>query len=157
MKGNEKVIEALNAGLTIELTAINQYFIQSRMCKDWGFHKLATHHYQESIEEMQTADVLLLLQGGIFENQIPGKVYEYIRLGKPILALTSPGSATELLLRDLPHALTVDIENPADIGIALDALETLSVGPDFDVSRYSRYERTRELAALLDTMAGQGR
>ncbi|MCP4509946.1 MAG: bacterioferritin, partial [Fuerstiella sp.] len=32
MKGNEKVIDAMNAGLTIELTAINQYFIQSKMC-----------------------------------------------------------------------------------------------------------------------------
>ncbi|MEZ6147209.1 MAG: ferritin-like domain-containing protein [Planctomycetaceae bacterium] len=47
MKGDQKVIDALNQGLTIELTAINQYFIQSRMCADRGFHKLAKHHYAE--------------------------------------------------------------------------------------------------------------
>ncbi|SVA56299.1 uncharacterized protein METZ01_LOCUS109153, partial [marine metagenome] len=40
MKGNEKVIEALNAGLTIELTAINTYFIHSKMCLNWGLKKL---------------------------------------------------------------------------------------------------------------------
>jgi len=59
MKGHADVIEALNAGLTIELTAINQYFIQSRMCKDWGYDKLAKHHYDESIEEMQHAQLLI--------------------------------------------------------------------------------------------------
>jgi len=67
MKGNEQVIEALNAGLTIELTAINLYFINSKMCRDWGLHKLATHFYDESIEEMKHAeeviDRILFLEG----------------------------------------------------------------------------------------------
>ena len=67
MKGSEKVIEALNAGLTIELTAINLYFISSKMCKDWGFNKLAKHFYDESIEEMKHAeeviDRILFLEG----------------------------------------------------------------------------------------------
>lgn len=35
MKGNEEVIECLNAGLTVELTAVNQYFIHSKMCESW--------------------------------------------------------------------------------------------------------------------------
>jgi hypothetical protein len=47
MKGHQKVIDALNAGLTIELTAINQYFCQAKMCKNWGFSKLAAKHYAE--------------------------------------------------------------------------------------------------------------
>ena len=55
MKGNQDVIDALNAGLTIELTAINQYFICSKMCADWGLNKLAKHFYDESIEEMKHA------------------------------------------------------------------------------------------------------
>ncbi|MCP4190761.1 MAG: bacterioferritin [Planctomycetaceae bacterium] len=67
MKGSDKVVEALNAGLTIELTAINLYFISSKMCKDWGLHKLAKHFYDESIEEMQHAerviDRILFLDG----------------------------------------------------------------------------------------------
>ncbi len=59
MKGSQKVIDCLNAGLTIELTAINQYFIHSKMCRDWGFNKLADYFYKESIEEMQHADQII--------------------------------------------------------------------------------------------------
>ena len=44
MQGHPDVIEALNRALTIELTAINQYFVQSKMCKNWGFLKLAGKH-----------------------------------------------------------------------------------------------------------------
>ena len=59
MKGNEQVIEALNAGLTIELTAINQYFICSKMCANWGLDRLAKHFYDESIEEMKHAEEVI--------------------------------------------------------------------------------------------------
>ena len=59
MKGNDQVIEALNAGLTIELTAINTYFIYSKMCRNWGLNKLADHIYAESIEEMKHADAVI--------------------------------------------------------------------------------------------------
>ncbi len=59
MKGHQDVINALNAGLTIELTAINQYFICSKMCKDWGLNRLAEHFYEESIEEMKHADEVI--------------------------------------------------------------------------------------------------
>ena len=59
MKGDPKVIDALNAGLTIELTAINQYFCQAKMCKNWGFAKLAAKHYEESMGEMKHAEKLI--------------------------------------------------------------------------------------------------
>ena len=59
MKGHDEVIEALNAGLTIELTAINLYFINARMCKDWGLENLAKHFYDESIEEMKHAEEVI--------------------------------------------------------------------------------------------------
>jgi bacterioferritin len=59
MQGNPQVIDALNWALTIELTAINQYFCQSKMCKNWGFLKLAHKHYEESIGEMKHADKLI--------------------------------------------------------------------------------------------------
>ena len=59
MQGNPQVIDALNRALTIELTAINQYFCQSRMCKNWGFLRLAGKHYEESIGEMKHADRLM--------------------------------------------------------------------------------------------------
>ena len=56
MKGNDEVIKLLNEVLTSELTAINQYFIHSKMCEDWGFHRLAAKKREESIEEMKHAD-----------------------------------------------------------------------------------------------------
>ena len=59
MKGSHKVIDSLNAGLTIELTAVNQYFIHSKMCESWGLHKLAKHYYDESIEEMKHAEEVI--------------------------------------------------------------------------------------------------
>lgn len=56
MRGDPEIIERLNDCLTAELTAINQYFIHSRMCENWGYPRLAKQKYKESIEEMKHAD-----------------------------------------------------------------------------------------------------
>lgn len=59
MKGDLNVIRLLNAQLTNELTAINQYFLHSRMYRHWGFDKIAKKEYEESIGEMKHADKLI--------------------------------------------------------------------------------------------------
>jgi len=67
MQGDPKIIDALNDLLTSELTAINQYFLNSKMCANWGYSKLAEHFHTESIDEMKHADRvierILLLDG----------------------------------------------------------------------------------------------
>jgi bacterioferritin len=59
MKGDPAVLKLLNAQLTNELTAINQYFLHARMYKHWGFEKIAKKEYAESIGEMKHADKLI--------------------------------------------------------------------------------------------------
>jgi bacterioferritin len=59
MRGDPKVIEHLNQVLCNELTAINQYFLHSRMYRNWGFKELAEHEHKESIDEMKHADKLI--------------------------------------------------------------------------------------------------
>lgn len=59
MKGDPKVVEYLNKALANELVAINQYFLHSRMYKDWGLTALAEKEYEESIDEMKHADALV--------------------------------------------------------------------------------------------------
>jgi bacterioferritin len=59
MKGDPNIIRLLNAQLTNELTAINQYFLHARMYRHWGFERLAKKEYDESIGEMKHADKLI--------------------------------------------------------------------------------------------------
>ncbi|MBI3299456.1 MAG: bacterioferritin [Elusimicrobia bacterium] len=83
MKGNQKVIEALNKALTIELTAINQYFIQAKMCKNWGYMKLAAKHHEESIGEMKHADAII--ERILFLDGVPMiSRYDVIRAGTDV-------------------------------------------------------------------------
>lgn len=83
MRGNDEVLDVLNRALTIELTAINQYFCQSKMCGNWGFHKLAKKHYEESIGEMKHADKIieriLFLEGALEIAR-----YDVIRTGTDV-------------------------------------------------------------------------
>lgn len=81
MEGSQKVIDALNDGLTIELTAINTYFIHSKMCSNWGLEKLAKHYYDESIEEMRHAE--WLIDRILFLDGTPEIArYDVIRVGQ---------------------------------------------------------------------------
>lgn len=84
MKGDPKVIEALNKGLTVELTAINQYFVQAKMCANWGYQALAKKHYDESIGEMKHADKII--ERILFLDGSPAIArYNPIRVGATVL------------------------------------------------------------------------
>lgn len=59
MRRDPAIVELLNEVLTAELTSINQYFVDSKMLANWGYEPLAKHYYDESIDEMKDADVLI--------------------------------------------------------------------------------------------------
>jgi bacterioferritin len=59
MQGDPNIIKLLNAQLTNELTAINQYFLHARMYQHWGLEKIGKKEYEESIDEMKHADKLI--------------------------------------------------------------------------------------------------
>ena len=59
MKGNLKVIAALQEALHEELTAINQYFLHAEMCENWHYDKLGTFIKKQSIDEMKHAEELI--------------------------------------------------------------------------------------------------
>ncbi len=68
MIGDPGVIAFLNRQLTNELTAVNQYFLHARIYRHWGLHAIGKHEYDESIEEMKHADLLIeriLMLGGL--------------------------------------------------------------------------------------------
>lgn len=83
MKGQGQIIDGLNGALTVELTAINQYFCQAKMCADWGFHNLAKKHYEESVGEMKHAEKLI--ERILFLEGTPEIArYDVIRVGTDV-------------------------------------------------------------------------
>lgn len=107
--------------------------------------------YLDSLTEMLSADALLLLQGPLFNNQIPSKLYDYIRAGRPILAMTPAQSATARALAAYPQqycAMVAD-ELAAALAGLLDERTPAALVTPAQAAVYSRYSRTAELAALL--------
>ena len=59
MQGDPRILELLNQHLTFELTAVNQYFLNSRMCANWGYERLARRHREIAMEEMRDTEALI--------------------------------------------------------------------------------------------------
>jgi bacterioferritin len=80
MQGDPRIINLLNQVLRKELTGINQYFIHSRMCKNWGYAVLTKAHWEEAMDEMKHADQVV--QRILFLEGVPNlSDYDPIRIG----------------------------------------------------------------------------
>jgi len=105
MKGDLKVIEFLNRVLRNELVAINQYFLHSRMYKDWGLDGLGDYEFQESVDEMKHADGLverILFLEGLPNMQDIGK----LRIGEHTQEMLECDLALEMeAIPDLREAI----------------------------------------------------
>ncbi|HWD25813.1 MAG TPA: bacterioferritin [Rhizomicrobium sp.] len=113
--GDPETIRWLNVILKNELTAINQYFLHSRMLADWGLSQLAKHEYEESIDEMKHADALIkriLFLGGLPNLQDLGK----LMIGEDVQEVITCDLSLEMQsYPDLKNAV-VHCENARDFG-----------------------------------------
>jgi bacterioferritin len=111
--GDPETIRFLNVALKNELTAINQYFLHSRMLADWGLSELAKKEYEESIDEMKHADRLIkriLFLGGLPNLQDLGK----LMIGENVLEVIKCDLSLEMrAMPDLKLAI-VHCENDRD-------------------------------------------
>ncbi len=101
--------------LRIDLRAASSDAYCMDLIKELGIedlvHLLPAVPYQEALRDCARADVLLLLQGSSCDHQVPAKVYEYLRLGRPILALTTEKGDTAHVLKNAGGASIIDIAN----------------------------------------------
>lgn len=115
---------------------------------------------REALLEQADADGLLLFQGSKFDHQIPAKVYEYLRIGRPIFALLGKDGDTEALLRDTGGAESVALNNVPGIEQGfMDFVRALrerrgSVANENVVQAYSRRHGAAVLAGLLNKIVG---
>jgi glycosyltransferase involved in cell wall biosynthesis len=147
------------AGLQIELRAAGSERYFSSLLRDLGLGDLVRLlpplDYHAALRDCAEADGLLLLQGPSCDRQIPAKTYEYLRLGKPILALTTPEGDTAGVLSECGGATIVDLLDQDALYHALPLfLESLRRGrhplPDpAKTAQYARHNQAYELAACL--------
>jgi bacterioferritin len=82
MKGDPRILDLLNEVLTGELTAINQYFLHAKMCKNWGYDALAHYIRKESIDEMKHAEILM--ERILFLDGMPTMESMSLTIGKSV-------------------------------------------------------------------------
>jgi hypothetical protein len=112
--------------------------------------------YRDALAEMLGSDGLLILQAANCNEQIPAKLYEYLRAGRPILGLTDPRGDTADALRRAGVTEIAALEDAGAIAVSLERfIKAIEAGtePTPDPRGASRRERTADLAQLLNKVA----
>lgn len=153
----QRIISA--ATLRIDLRACGSEVSYCKLTRELGIddlvHLLPGVPYREALRDSLEADGLLLMQAASCDHQVPAKVYEYLRVHKPILALTTQTGDTAALLRETGGATIVELTDEEAIYRALPQfLQMLQSEthpwPDMRKSaRYNRRTQARELAVCL--------
>lgn len=162
LKG-EAVLSATRLRVVLRATGSDEHY--RPLLRQYGIDDLvelaAPVPYSDALREMLLADGLLLFQAAMCNHQIPAKLYEYLRAGKPVLALTDPKGNTADALRAAGSGdHIVDLTSETDIReglrrfLATMDLGTLKGTDPATASLHSRRARTAELAALLDKLPG---
>jgi bacterioferritin len=95
MKGNTKVVEALNELLTDELTAISQYMVHSEMCENWGYNKLHAEIRSQAMDEMHHAE--WLIERILFFEGIPSvSKLNKIKIGRTVSEMIDNDNSDEI-------------------------------------------------------------
>lgn len=117
--------------------------------------------YRDALAEMMAVDALLVMQASNCNAQIPAKIYEYLRAGRPILGLTDPEGDTATVLRNAGLTDIVRIDSANEIAAALPAMveswhrRTAPLPTAQAVRQASRHGRSLEFAALLSRAIAQ--
>jgi glycosyltransferase involved in cell wall biosynthesis len=154
----EGKINAASLQVDLRASGEEQYFAKELQALGIGdiVHLLPPVPYQEALQEAAGADALLLLQGITCNHQIPAKSYEYLRLQRPIFALTTHEGDTAALLRDVGGATIVNMyEADAIYESLLAFFESVRRGdhplPDREkAGRFARRNQALELGRHLD-------
>jgi bacterioferritin len=125
MQGDREIIKLLNAVLTNELTAVNQYFLHARMLQNWGLKALGKVVYDESIEEMKHADKLI--KRVLFLDGLPNlQDLHKLGIGENISEVLRADLALEMRGRETLVAGVAQCEAARDFGsreVLVDILE----------------------------------
>jgi len=112
--------------------------------------------YKEALKEMFDADLLLLLQASNCNDQIPAKAYEYVRVGRPVLALASTAGETGKLMAGFTNTFVAALEDKEEIKSALLAAvkgyHNAKPLPQNEIEAYSRVQGAKQLVSLLENL-----
>jgi glycosyltransferase involved in cell wall biosynthesis len=160
---SENAISA--ATIRIDLRASGNEDLYTKMLSEFGVadivHLLPPLPYREALRDAAQADGLLLFQAANCDHQIPAKAFEYLRLRRPILALTSSTGDTAALLNSTGGATILDIASEEKIyqGLPgfLDAVEHARhpLADESTVQKYSRRSQARTVAQCLSQVVNE--